>query len=192
MASGDSTNQTHLGKRPAISTNYSNSSFLCSVVAIDHTNLSYRVCSQCEKSLPQTNNSSFCKYCNFNNKDNTSFTASKRLFKVLVSGFITLLFSNIVSIATDTKVFVVVMFDRAAQVLFGCSADEFFDFEKTHPFAAVTAGNVLEGEMLKVSLSNPKNGNAQHLRVASVVPLRSGFQPVIETLRQLYRVRDSS
>ncbi|GAA0139748.1 hypothetical protein LIER_01234 [Lithospermum erythrorhizon] len=180
MASGDSTNQTHLGKRPAISTNYSNSSFLCSVVAIDHTNLSYRVCSQCEKSLPQTNNSSFCKYCNFNNKDNTSFTASKRLFKVLVS------------IATDTKVFVVVMFDRAAKVLFGCSADEFFDFEKTHPFAAVTAGNVLEGEMLKVSLSNPKNGNAQHLRVASVAPLRSGFQPVIETLRQLYRVRDSS
>ena len=39
------------------------------------------------------------------------------------------------SIATDTKVFVVVMFDRAARVLFGCSADEFFDFAKIHPFA---------------------------------------------------------
>lgn len=42
------------------------------------------------------------------------------------------------SIATDTKVFVVIMFDRAARVLFGCSADEFFDFAKTHPFAGIT------------------------------------------------------
>lgn len=41
------------------------------------------------------------------------------------------------SIATDTKVFVVVMFDRAARVLFGCSADEFFDFAKTNPYAGM-------------------------------------------------------
>lgn len=41
------------------------------------------------------------------------------------------------SIATDTKVFVVIMFDRAARVLFGCSADEFFDFAKTHPYAGM-------------------------------------------------------
>lgn len=40
-----------------------------------------------------------------------------------------------VSIASDTKVFVVICFDRAARVLFGCSADEFFDFVKLHPFA---------------------------------------------------------
>lgn len=39
------------------------------------------------------------------------------------------------SIATDTKVFVVILFDRAARVLFGCSADEFFEFTKTRPFA---------------------------------------------------------
>lgn len=39
------------------------------------------------------------------------------------------------SVATDTKVFVVIMFDRAAKVLFGCSADQFFDFAKTHPYA---------------------------------------------------------
>ena len=39
------------------------------------------------------------------------------------------------SIASDTKVFVVICFDRAARVLFGCSADEFFDFAKFHPFA---------------------------------------------------------
>lgn len=39
------------------------------------------------------------------------------------------------SIASDTKVFTVICFDRAAKVLFGCSADEFFDFAKFHPFA---------------------------------------------------------
>ena len=37
--------------------------------------------------------------------------------------------------ATEKRVIVVIMFDRAARVLFGCSADEFFDFAKTHPFA---------------------------------------------------------
>ena len=37
--------------------------------------------------------------------------------------------------ATEKRVIVVIMFDRAARVLFGCSADEFFDFSKTHPFA---------------------------------------------------------
>lgn len=42
------------------------------------------------------------------------------------------------SIATDTKVFVVIMFDRAARVLFGCSADEFFDFAKIHPYAGIS------------------------------------------------------
>lgn len=54
---------------------------------------------------------------------------------------------------------------------------------------AVTAGKVLEGEMFRMTLSKPKNGNAQHLRVVSVVPLRSGFQPAIETLRELYGVK---
>lgn len=53
-------------------------------------------------------------------------------------------------------------------------------------YIAVTAGKVLEGEMLRVTLSKPKNGNAQHQRVVSVVPLRSGFRPAIETLRELY------
>lgn len=127
------------------------------------------------------------------------------------------------SIATDTKVLVVIMFDRAARVLFGCSADDFFHFAKTHPyacmfisislhfcvcvhvnpklhsfametniedfgvdFAGTTASKVLEGEMLTVTLSKPKNGNAQHLRVVSVVPMRTGFQPAIHTLRDLY------
>ena len=56
-------------------------------------------------------------------------------------------------------------------------------------YAAVSASRILEGEMFKMTLSKPKNGNAQHLRVVSVVPLRTGFQPAIETLRKLYGKR---
>uniref|UniRef100_A0A5B7BQG4 Uncharacterized protein n=1 Tax=Davidia involucrata TaxID=16924 RepID=A0A5B7BQG4_DAVIN len=159
---------------------------MCTVVAIDHTNFCYRVCSVCERTLPDNVNnnntssssSSLCKYCNFNNAFNRGgSSSSKRLFRVLMS------------VASETKVFVVICFDRAARVLFGCSADEFFDFAKLHPFAAVTAGKILEGEMLRVTLSKPKNGYAQHQRVISVVPLRSGFRPAIKTLRELYGAR---
>lgn len=39
------------------------------------------------------------------------------------------------SIATDTSVKTVICFDRAATVLFGCSADEFFHFTKLNPLA---------------------------------------------------------
>lgn len=39
------------------------------------------------------------------------------------------------SIATDSKVITVICFDRAARFLFGCSADEFFDFAKLHPYS---------------------------------------------------------
>ena len=46
------------------------------------------------------------------------------------------------SIASDTKVFVVIMFDRAARVLFGCSADEFFDFAKSHPSAGTVPTSI--------------------------------------------------
>ncbi|GKV01292.1 hypothetical protein SLEP1_g13857 [Rubroshorea leprosula] len=51
--------------------------------------------------------------------------------------------------------------------------------------AAENANKVLEGEMLQMTLSKPKNLNAQHLRAVTIVPLRSGFQPVIQTLREL-------
>ena len=54
---------------------------------------------------------------------------------------------------------------------------------------AVNAGKFLEGEMLRITLSKPKNGNAQHLRVVSVVPLRSGFRPAIESLKEFYGER---
>ncbi|KAK9279517.1 hypothetical protein L1049_013196 [Liquidambar formosana] len=154
------------------------STLMCTVVAMDHTSFCYRVCSVCEKTLPD-NSTALCRYCNFI-AFNPNSSGSKRLFRLLIS------------IASDTKVFVVICFDRAARVLFGCSADEFFDFAKLHPFAAVTAGKILEGEMFKMTLSKPKNGYAQHLRVVSIAPLQSGFRPVIGTLRELYDVRVGS
>ena len=56
-------------------------------------------------------------------------------------------------------------------------------------YAAVSASRILEGEMFKMTLSRPKNGNAQHLWVVSVVALRTGFQPTIDSLRELYGKR---
>ncbi|KAI7743369.1 hypothetical protein M8C21_003552 [Ambrosia artemisiifolia] len=146
---------------------------ICTVVSIDHTNLYYTVCSICEKTLPDptttATSSTRCNHC--------TGSTSKRLFRVLMS------------VATDTNVFVVVLFDRAARVLFGCSAQDLFDFTNIHPFCGETASKILEGEMLRVTLSNPRNGNAQHQRVVSVVPLRSGFRSVMDSLTELYRVR---
>ncbi|XP_021766432.1 uncharacterized protein LOC110730913 [Chenopodium quinoa] len=147
---------------------------ICTIVAVDTTNdFSYLVCSVCEK--PLHNPISPCNFCNRNAFNSSSFP-SKRLFRLLMS------------IASDTKVFRVICFDRAAKVLLGCSAGEFFDFAKLHPFAAANAGRILEGEMCRMTLAKPKNGNAQHLRVASVVPLSSGFQPVIQSLKEHYGV----
>lgn len=57
------------------------STVLCTVVAMDYKNLFYRVCSACERTLPDNTGSS-CSYCNFTNSFNPG---SKRLFRVLVS-----------------------------------------------------------------------------------------------------------
>ncbi|XP_068646511.1 uncharacterized protein [Aristolochia californica] len=144
---------------------------LCTVVAVDSTCFYYRVCAVCEKALPDNSTCKFCDYKAFN----PGSSGSKRVYRILLS------------IASESKVMVVICFDRAARVLFGCSADDFFNFAKFNPFSAEKAGRILVGEMLKVTLSTPKSGHAQHLRVTSVVPLRSDFCPVIETLRKLYK-----
>nr|GEU83632.1 hypothetical protein [Tanacetum cinerariifolium] len=141
----------------------------CTVIAVDHLSLHYTVCSSCERTLPDNNTQCCC--------NQVVGPTSKLLFRVLMS------------VATDTKVIVVVAFDRAAKVLFGCSAQHFLDFANIYPFSAETASKILEGEMLRVTLSKPKNGNAQHQRVVSVVPLKSDFRPVIETLSEIYGVR---
>ncbi|KAF9596475.1 hypothetical protein IFM89_012180 [Coptis chinensis] len=149
------------------------STLMCGVVAMDKGSFCYRVCAVCERTLSEN---SPCGFCNFKGSN----PGSKRLYKILLS------------IASDTKVFVVVCFDRAARVLFGCSADEFFDFAKLNPFSVVTAGKLLQGEMFQMTLSKPKNGNAEHLRVVSVVPLRTEYSPVIQTLKKIYGVGPST
>lgn len=67
----------------------------CTLVAIDHSNYYYTVCSLCEKTLtPDINNhlinvnnpssSSVCNHCHSNNPSSSS-SAPKRLFRILVS-----------------------------------------------------------------------------------------------------------
>ncbi|KAI4303901.1 hypothetical protein MLD38_039482 [Melastoma candidum] len=151
------------------------SSEVCAVLGIDHSSLFYRACSLCERPLKDDPNC-LCQHCHRFGSVNLP-SSSKRLFRVLMS------------IATDEKVFTVICFDRVARVMFGCSADEFFEFLKFHPFAAATASKVLEGEVFIMKLSKPKNGNAQHVRVTSLVPMMSDYRPAIETLKEIYRVR---
>ncbi|TXG73786.1 hypothetical protein EZV62_002365 [Acer yangbiense] len=155
----------------------------CTVLGMARTNFCYRVCSVCERTLSD-NPSSLCKFCNFNS--NNTYSSSNRLFRLLVSsppcclmmiqcGYLYKLTMGMIfeqiSIATDTKVKVVTCFDRAARVFF-----------------ATTASKVLQRQMFRMTLSKPKNGNAQHLRVSSVVPLSSSYRPTIETLREIYGV----
>ncbi|PIA37201.1 hypothetical protein AQUCO_03000055v1 [Aquilegia coerulea] len=89
---------------------------MCAVVAMDTSNFCYRVCALCEGTLSDNN---ICRFC-------PGSPGSKRLYRILLS------------IAWETKVFVVVCFDRAARVFFGCSADEFFDLAKLNPFAGIS------------------------------------------------------
>ncbi|KAK4763378.1 hypothetical protein SAY86_009146 [Trapa natans] len=153
---------------------------ICAILCIDSSNFFYRACSLCERTLPEDHPASRCCIHCANRYATSASAGSKLLFRVLMS------------IATDEKVFNVICFDRVARALFGCSADEFWDFARLHPFATAAANRVLEGELFRMSLSTPKNGNAQHLRVTSVVPVRSEYRPVIEYVRQLKAVMKDS
>lgn len=56
---------------------------ICTLLAMDHSSFCYRVCSVCERALPD-NPTALCKYCIFN-AFNSSSSRSKRLFRILVS-----------------------------------------------------------------------------------------------------------
>ncbi|KAL2331998.1 hypothetical protein Fmac_019579 [Flemingia macrophylla] len=139
----------------------------CTILAIDDTDMFYRVCAVCERTISTPT----CCLCG---------SSTKRLFRILMS------------VATDSAVLTVVCFDRVARLLFGCSADEFFHFVKLHPFSGLTLNEVLEGEMFTMTLSKPMNANAQHTRVASAVPLSSVFRPAIHLLKQCYGLPHAS
>ncbi|KAJ9188792.1 hypothetical protein P3X46_000156 [Hevea brasiliensis] len=53
---------------------------MCTVLAIDNSNLFYRACSLCEGTLPDAPNS-LCRFCNSFNSSSSS--SSKRLFHLL-------------------------------------------------------------------------------------------------------------
>lgn len=140
----------------------------CTILGADTENLAYRACSLCERALPESGGP--CAVCSFR----VSSPPTKLLYRLLLS------------IATSDKALVVVSFDRAARALLGCPAGDFLHFCSAHPGAARVAGRLLEGEMCRATLKASRKGNAEHLRVVSVEPLRTGFRPVIHSLREIY------
>ncbi|KAJ4749956.1 replication factor-A carboxy-terminal domain protein [Rhynchospora pubera] len=141
----------------------------CTILSADTDNLAYRACSLCERALPDLGGP--CSLCS---RRNPSLPPTKLLYRLLLS------------IATSDQVLVVVAFDRAARALLGCPASDFLQFCSARDGAARTAGQLLEGEMCRLTLKASKKGNAEHLRVVSVEPLRTGFRPVIHSLREIY------
>jgi hypothetical protein len=140
----------------------------CTIVGVATENLAYRACALCERALPDLGGP--CSLCSLR----TPSPPTKHLYRLLLS------------IATFDQVLVVVSFDRAARVLLGCPAHEFLQFCSIHPGAASKAGQLLEGEMCRMTLKTPKKSNAEHLRVVSVDPLRSEFRPVIHSLMEIF------
>lgn len=138
----------------------------CSIVAVDTSNFCYRVCRTCETLLLGTG-AQPCRAC-------PSGSAAKMLYRLQLS------------IATEDRVIPVVAFDRAAQKLMGCSADQFFEFASSNPCAAHSVREILLGEMVAITLKPPQSGRAQHMRVVSVVPLASNFEQIMNVLQKVY------
>eukprot|EP00250_Pteridium_aquilinum_P000796 c10960_g1_i2 orf=518-988(-) len=143
----------------------------CTIAALDTCSLCYRVCRNCEAAVPESNRALVaCVSCGARLSGN----GTKMLYRLQLS------------IATEDKVFPVVAFDRAAQKLMGCSADEFFHFASLNPFTVENVSKVLLGEMVELVLRPPKSGRAQHLRVVSVVPLAPDFEQIMVVLKRMY------
>ncbi|XBJ17277.1 hypothetical protein VPH35_008720 [Triticum aestivum] len=125
----------------------------CTIVAADTSDFSYLSCPACgRRTLPGHPEGAPCGAC--------GGPAPARAYRLLLS------------VATHDRVFPVVLFDRAARALLGCSADEL--------------ARLFAGEMCRLALREPTKDGAEHLRAVSVVPLRDGFRPVVDTLRTLY------
>ncbi|KAM3409548.1 hypothetical protein ACQJBY_002077 [Aegilops geniculata] len=139
----------------------------CTIVAADTSDFSYLSCPACgRRALPGHAEGAACGAC--------GGPAPARAYRLLLS------------VATHDRVFPVVLFDRAARVLLGCPADELARLFAAHRGAARAAADALQGEMCRLALREPTKDGAEHLRAVSVVPLRDGFRPVVDTLRTLY------
>ncbi|XP_062205306.1 uncharacterized protein LOC133907307 [Phragmites australis] len=136
----------------------------CTVVAADTSDFSYLSCPRCDAALPD--GAASCFAC---------------------GGHPTRVYRLHLSVATHDRVVPVVLFDRAARSLMGCSADELVRIFAAHPSAARAAAEALRGEMCRMVLRAPRKGTAgERIRAVSVVPLRDRFRPVVETLRAMY------
>ncbi|KAL6905287.1 hypothetical protein ACP4OV_002888 [Aristida adscensionis] len=143
----------------------------CTIVAADTAAFSYLSCPRCNVALPD--HSASCFACG----GQRATPAPARVYRLVLS------------VATHDRVVPVVLFDRAARVLMGCSADELAGLFAAHPGAARAAAEALRGEMCRIAMRGPgdkKGAAAEALRAVSVVPLRDGFRPIIDTLRALY------
>uniref|UniRef100_A0A0E0MAC5 Replication factor A C-terminal domain-containing protein n=1 Tax=Oryza punctata TaxID=4537 RepID=A0A0E0MAC5_ORYPU len=144
----------------------------CTIVAADMSDFCYLSCPRCERALPD--HADACAACT----GRGGGPAPARVYRLRVS------------VATHDRVEPVVLFDRAARVLVGCPADELACFFAAHAGAARAAEEALEGEMCRVAMRAFAKGAAERFRAVSVVPLRDGFRPLIDTLRKLYCTAD--
>ncbi|TKV95133.1 hypothetical protein SEVIR_9G340900v4 [Setaria viridis] len=144
----------------------------CTIVAADTSDFSYLSCPRCELALPD--GAASCFACG------SVQPAPARVYRLLLS------------LATHDRVVPVVLFDRAARTLMGCPADNLARFFAAHPGSACAAADALRGEMCRVVLRAPTRNKRsagagdERLRAVSIVPLRDGFRPVVDTLRTLY------
>lgn len=139
----------------------------CTIVAANTSDFSYLSCPSCQLALPDQ--AASCFICG------QSASPPARVYRLLLS------------IATRDCVIPVVLFDRAARDLMGCPADELSRLFDAHPGAAPAAAEALRGEMCRMELREPRKGaTVERTRAVSVVPLRDGFRPVVDTLRMLY------
>uniref|UniRef100_A0A0E0R214 Replication factor A C-terminal domain-containing protein n=1 Tax=Oryza rufipogon TaxID=4529 RepID=A0A0E0R214_ORYRU len=146
----------------------------CTVVAADMSDFCYLSCPRCERALPD--HADACAACT--GRGGGGGPVPARVYRLRAS------------VATHDRVVPVVLFDRAARVLVGCPADELARFFAAHAGAARAAEEALEGEVCRVAMRAFAKGAAERFRAVSVVPLRDGFRPLIDTLRELYCTAD--
>ncbi|PKA45933.1 hypothetical protein AXF42_Ash016960 [Apostasia shenzhenica] len=178
----------------------------CTVVQAETSSFSYLVCSICERPLPDDPNLNPPPPCAVCAKRNPFSSApSKRLYRLIVIPDLLPSLSLPDPLIASDRILSAdlcccrgygdagdmlrpggadsnrLLRRRPLQLLQGSSLRRSED-------SAEKMGEMLEGEMCQMTICEPKSGNAQHLRAVSIVPLRTGFRPVIHALRRFYDV----
>ncbi|XP_078435982.1 replication factor-A carboxy-terminal domain protein [Wolffia australiana] len=133
---------------------------ICTILAVDSSSISYQACAVCER--PVADGGAAACRCS---------RPFRRFYRLLIS------------VATADEVLAVVCFDRVARGLVGGPADEFVDLCSVNEESVQGVLSGLEGEPFWMTLTRPRSGAAQHLRVTAMVPLSSAFCPLMELLQ---------